>query len=575
MKKTFAIILAASALFCACGQKASTPAAEDTRSKQQILFEDGNYAMFIHFGLFSNYEGVWDGKTYRGCAEWIMRQAEVPIDEYKARAATFNPSEFDAKAIAQLAKDAGMKYIVLTTKHHEGFAMFDSAVSDFDIIDACPCGRDLVKELADACHEAGIGIGLYYSQFGDWTTAGSTSGPKTDENGRPVPFEEYFRSKCVPQVKELLTNFGELELVWFDAPGRIGPEYSKELVDLVHEMQPGCLVSSRVGNGMGDFTSGGDMEIPSSTKPGLWEAIDVTQSAWGYSRNDSEWKSPEYILKTLLSIVARGGTYMLNVGPDHLGRIADEAQQALRKAGEWIKKYPQTVYGADPSPWGHSLQWGDAVSQGDRLYLLVYDWPRNGVLEVPGLKTDIKKARICNGKKLKVSQDEAGAKISVPGIAPEEMVSVIELTFDGELQIDSTLTTIKGYSTILPTALAQRTGCNHGVTAYAERFGEYITRYGLSKIEKGAEATWTIDIPAEGYYDFDINMRGSEFVDFVITTDEGESLNDRQLSHDTYLWIRGGWIRFNSPGRHTVTLSFPEGAPSDLSVTGLRITPVI
>ena len=575
MKKTLLTILAAAAMLAGCSQNAPTPEKEDTRSWQRALFEDGNYAMFIHFGLFSNYEGVWDGTTYRGCAEWIMRQANVSPEEFMSRANTFNPSEFDGRAIAQLAKDAGMKYIVITSKHHEGFAMFDSEASDFNIVDATPCGRDLIGELADACHELGIGIGIYYSQFGDWTTPGSTSGPKTDADGRPVSFEEYFRTKCVPQVEEITTKYGDLEMVWFDAPGKIGPEYSKELVDLVHKNQPGCLVSSRVGNGMGDFKSGGDMEIPTSNRPGLWEAIDVTQVGWGYSRNDPEWKSPEYILKNLLSIIARGGTYMLNVGPDHLGRIHEEAAKPLLKVGEWIRKYPQAVYGAGPSPWGHALQWGDAVSQEGKLYLLVYDWPTSGVLEVPGLKTRIAKARIYGGRKLKVKQDGSGAVLSVPGVAPEEMVSVIELTLSGEPEADSTYTVIKGYPTVISATWASSKGCdNGGIYSEPVRFGEWVSRVGLSKIENGAEATWTVDIPDAGYYDVDIDIRGEGLLELAITTDEGYSITNRQMAYNVFTWTRCGWIHFDKPGRHTLTLSFPDPAPS-LALTDLRITPVI
>ncbi|MBR4756379.1 MAG: alpha-L-fucosidase, partial [Bacteroidales bacterium] len=213
-----------------CSQKPSTIAADDSRSAQQVLFEDGNYAMFIHFGLYSKMEGVWKDKIYYGNAEWIMNsgQAGIPREEYMAEATSFNPSEFDADAIVQLAKDAGMKYIIITAKHHEGFAMFDTAASDFDIVDATPLKRDLMGELAEACHREGLGIGFYYSQFQDWTAPGGGNGPKTDDSGREVSFEEYFRTKCVPQVEELTTKYGEIQLIWFDTPGNMPASYSQE-----------------------------------------------------------------------------------------------------------------------------------------------------------------------------------------------------------------------------------------------------------------------------------------------------------------------------------------------------------
>ena len=193
------------AILCLCClvscRQETSPVTEDTRSPQEVLFEDGNYAMFIHFGLYSKLEGVWKDKIYYGNAEWIMNrsQAGIPRDEYMAEAASFNPSEFDADAIVDLAKAAGMKYIIITAKHHEGFAMFDSAASDFDIVDATPLGRDLMGELAEACHREGLGIGFYYSQFQDWTAPGGGNGPSKDDSGREVSFDEYFRTKCVPR----------------------------------------------------------------------------------------------------------------------------------------------------------------------------------------------------------------------------------------------------------------------------------------------------------------------------------------------------------------------------------------
>ena len=220
MRRISLVLLAMAALLASCRDKeACCNPGPDSRSPQEVLFEDGNYAMFIHFGLYSKLEGVWKDRIYYGNAEWIMNknQAGIPVKEYMAEAASFNPSEFDADAIVQLAKDAGMKYIIITSKHHEGFAMFDTAASDFDIVDATPLKRDLMAELA--CHREGLGIGFYYSQFQDWTAPGGGNGPKTDDSGREVSFDEYFRTKCVPQVEELTTKYGDIQLIWFDTPG--------------------------------------------------------------------------------------------------------------------------------------------------------------------------------------------------------------------------------------------------------------------------------------------------------------------------------------------------------------------
>lgn len=353
------------------------------------LFEWGNYAMFIHWGLYSNLGNVWDGKTYYGIGEWIMskQMANINGDEYKAVAKEFNPTGFDAMKIAQLAKDAGMKYIIITSKHHDGFAMYGSKCNSFNIVDATPFGRDPMKELSEACHKLGLGFGFYYSHNQDWTTPGASGAPRVDRDGNKKTFKDYFYSKCLPQVEEITRNYGDMELIWFDTPGEIPQEYSQMLVETVHRNQPKALVSGRVGYGLGDYETLGDMEVPPQNIGGLWESVDVTNDSWGYSWYDRNWKSPLTILQNLVSTVARGGTYMLNVGPDGKGNIPEDAQQALRTAGKWIARYPYAVYGAEASPWKHAMPWGDIVKQGDKLYLCVYQWPRSGKLYLPGLVT--------------------------------------------------------------------------------------------------------------------------------------------------------------------------------------------
>ena len=578
MKQILSISILAAILLASCNAPAPAPESEDTRSPQLALFEDGNYALFMHFGLYSKMEGIWKGKTYRGNAEWLMNsnQAGIPYKEYMAEAATFNPCEFDGMAIAQMAKDAGMKYIIITSKHHEGYAMFGSDVCDFNVRDNSMVKRDLIGELADACHKIGIGIGFYYSQFQDWTApGGGGGGPRTDENGREVSFDEYFRTKCVPQVNEITTKYGDIELIWFDTPGDMDIKYSKELVDLVHKNQPGCLVSSRVGNGMGDYDTYGDMEIPVANIEGLWEGIDVMQVGWGFSSEDAEWKSPEYVLKTLLSTVARGGTFMMNVGPDHLGRIPEPAMQSLLKAGEWIKKYPQTVYAAGASPWGHALQWGDAVTQGNKLYLLVYQWPSDGTLEVPGLKTSVRSAHICGGKKLKFHTEGSCTVIDVPGIAPEKTVSVIELDLAGKPEADPTHFILDGYKTEMPSAFAEVEGCRNGKIGWMPRFGEWNTKWGLSDIKEGSKAVWTVEIPREGFYDIDLELRGEGLPYFEISTDEGRKITNYQPLYTHFTWTRAGWLHFDRPGKHTLTVTFTSNIPDNLNVGGIRITPVI
>lgn len=563
----------ATCLACACNSATIITPAADGRSNQQVLFEDGNYAMFIHFGLYSKLEGVWKDKVYRGNAEWIMNgnQAGIPVDEYMAEAATFNPSEFDAEKIVGIAKAAGMKYIVITSKHHEGFAMFDSDACGFNIKDATPFGRDVIGELADACHRNGLGIGFYYSQFQDWTAPGGGNGPSKDAYGREVSFDEYFRTKCVPQVNEITTKYGEVELIWFDTPGNMGREYSQELVDLVKQNQPGCLVSSRVGNGMGDYVTLGDMELPVRNIDGLWEGIDVMQVGWGFSREDSEWKSPEYVLRNLLSTIARGGTFMMNVGPDALGRIPEPAARSLVKAGEWIGRYPQVVYGAGPSPWGHALQWGDAVTRGNTIYLLVYDWPADGKLIVPGLGNNVRSARICGGKRLKFKSDKAGYELYVPFKAPDSPVSVIELQVDGEPQVDGIFTAMDGYDNVISAAFAEVSGCELEKSGHMERFGEWKSVWRVGKMHPENVVTWTVRIPRPGYYDISLQFKGTGYPSFTLTSDEGCRISNNQPAVPTYRWKRMGWMHFDTAGRHTVSLTVSDMDPGTMAVSAINL----
>ena len=393
--------------------------AENARRGQ--LFDEGNYAMFIHWGLYSQLANKVDGKTYYGIGEWIMnkRMAGIPVDEYKRLAGKFNPVNFDAKAIARLAKDAGMKYIVITSKHHDGFAMYDSKACDFNIVDATPWKKDPMKELAAACREAGLGFGFYYSHNQDWTFPGGGNGPKTDADGNPATFDDYFVKKCLPQVKEITSEYGPIEIVWFDTPGKMPKEYVEQLVEVVRENQPHALVSGRAGHGLGDYQTLGDMEVPHQNVEGMWESVDTTNDSWAYAWYDENWKSPKEILQRLIACVGRGGTYMLNIGPRGDGSVPERAAQSLREAGEWIRRYPQVVYGADASPWQHTLPWGDVTRRGNKLFLAVFEWPASGKLYLPGLKTAIASARLLKGDQSEAIDHQTSSGWTILQLPPQ------------------------------------------------------------------------------------------------------------------------------------------------------------
>lgn len=535
------------------------------------MFEWGNYAMFIHWGLFSHLGNIWNGKTYYGIGEWMMdvNMANADKNEYKAVARSFNPTNFDAMKIAQLAKDAGMKYIIITSKHHDGFAMYHSLCDKFNIVDATPFGRDPMKELAEACKQLGLGFGFYYSHNQDWTTPGASGASKVDAEGNTKTFDDYFNTKCLPQVEEITKNYGDIELIWFDTPGDIPQKYVQQLVDVVHKNQPGALVSGRVGYNLGDYQTLGDMEVPLENIEGLWESVDVTNDVWGYAWYDQNWKSPKQILKNLISTIARGGTYMLNIGPDGLGDIPEFVSKALHASGKWIARYPQVVYGTEPSPWKHALPWGDVVKQGNKLYLNVYEWPTSGKLYLPGLKTEITSAGILNGKKqqrIKYEKEGSWTVFDIPYRKPDPMITVIELVMKDDVVVDTTqaLDPEIGLKE-LSVKFATPTDCHVYKSSWMEKFGEWKHVYCVSDLNQGGRITWAIDVKEAGIYHIDLKVRGNKRIIWKIETDEGNMVQNEQSASSIFCERPMGWIRFEKPGKHLITVSMPEGGQADLA----------
>ncbi len=323
-----------------------------TLQENKRWFKNAKFGMMIHFGLYSVLGGEYKGSRGGVNAEWIRSKCKIPKREYIKLADVFNPIYFNAEEWVLLAKEAGMQYIVVTSKHHEGFCLFKSEYDSFNSADGTPFGRDIIAELAEACRKHGLKLGLYYSQELDWNEPNS-GGFLLDEPERYADwantwdypdnasknFEQYFYSKAIPQVKEILTNYGELCLVWFDTPVMIKPEQSDELYNLVKSLQPQCLVNTRIGNGRGDYTSLGDNEIPNEYMSDILAETPATlNTSWGFKYYDNEWKSASEVLRIKNHLNERGINYLLNVGPDGLGRIPLPATEILREVGKAQKK---------------------------------------------------------------------------------------------------------------------------------------------------------------------------------------------------------------------------------------------
>jgi alpha-L-fucosidase len=559
-------------------EKVSVDALKAGRGK---LFDESNFGMFIHWGLFSHLGGKWQGKTYYGIGEWIMNSnmANIPAAEYRKVANEFNPVNFDAKAIARLAKDAGMKYIIITSKHHEGFAMFQSKADPFNIVDATPFARDPMKELSAACRELGLGFGFYYSHYQDWTAPGGFRGPKEYADGSPASFEDYFYRKCLPQVKEICSNYGPIDFVWFDTPGEMKKELVVELVKVVRELQPNAMLCSRVGHGMGDYSSKGDMEVPPVNIPGLWETCDTNNDSWSYAWYDNNFKSPKEILARLVATVARGGTYLFNVGPDGQGQIPGIGAQFLRETGAWIEKYPQVVYAAGPSPWGHALPWGDVTTKGNSIFLSVFEWPHDGKLYLPGLNKDILSARMLKGtNKQNVTFDkkQGWTIFQVPCQSGDSPASVIELNFKEALNpadVDTTLGLSPNSGTRLLAVFAGVKGAESKAIRWMEKFGEWKHVTQISQWTEGSSASWTLDVLEPGYYYVDLRYKGKGRLVWNISTGEGVVVQNQQAATEKYCDYPMGILEFKKPGKHVVTVKLIEGDPDTSSLESVKITP--
>src|SRR3954471_18907872 len=361
------------------------PATDSPEARQARLgwFKQAKYGMFIHWGLYAIPAGEWKGKQIPGLGEWIMNRAKIPVKEYEQLAKQWNPAKFHADAWVQLAQDAGMKYIVITSKHHDGFALFDSKVSRWNVVAATPFKRDILKELSAACQKRGMPLGFYYSQSQDWHEPGGAGndwdfGPDQDASGKELKnYDAYLRGKAEPQVKELLTNYGPVALIWFDTPRMMTPERGQRFADIVRSTQPNTLIDGRLGT-EGDYRSTGDNVIPPEPSPEAWETPATINDTWGFRKDDTNWKSAGQIAFKLVDIVSKGGNYLLNVGPTAEGLIPQGSADALRTVGRWLKVNGDAVYGAGISPFGD--EFGEWTSKsvknvrGERLFLANNEW---------------------------------------------------------------------------------------------------------------------------------------------------------------------------------------------------------
>jgi alpha-L-fucosidase len=357
-------------------------------------WEDQKFSMFIHFGgIYSVLGGVWDGKPVtRGLSEQIQAHAGIYSDVYAAVANNFTAKKFNADSIVLLAKAAGMRSIVLTSKHHDGFCMFKTATTDYNVVDATPFGRDVVKEFSEACKRHGLRFGLYFSLI-DWHYPQAS--PISSHNSDPITPEHHEYNK--KQVTELLTNYGPISEIWFDM-GSQTPQQSQEVYQLVHRLQPQCMVSSRLGNDQGDFTVMADNTYPDYAIGLPWQTpASFFNETWSYRswqiRGSEDVKYKEK-LESLIGVVSGGGNYLLNIGPEGDGSVVPFEKDVLLKIGNWLHKNGEAIYGTRANPFYSFFKWGNVTSKSDKIYLIVTNPPADGVITLPGLNGKIESVKV-------------------------------------------------------------------------------------------------------------------------------------------------------------------------------------
>jgi alpha-L-fucosidase len=410
-------------------------------------FQHDKFGMFIHFGPYSVLAGEWQGRRIPvGTeAEWIMQRFNIPVKEYREVARQLNPVKFNADDWVGLAKAAGMKYLVITAKHHDGFAMYHSQVSPYNIVDWTPFKRDLLKELAISCRKQGVRFCFYYSQREDWDDADGY-GNNWDYDRAKKNFDRYLELKSKPQLHELLKNYGPIGLVWFDR-GLETREQAEDLVELVHGLQPLCLINGRVGSYgqdlVGDYQDMSDRGMPVGGLEEPWETPQILNDTWGYSKFDQEWKPPAVVIRLLVETVSKGGNYLLNVGPMADGTMPATAVATLHRVGAWMQQNGESIYGTTASPLPE-YTWGRTTAKGEKVYLHVFSWPADNVLRVSHLgSNEVKAAHLLvrPAEKLAIRHDHGVLLVSLPARIRDVNDTVVVLEMAGPLKVDPPLVT--------------------------------------------------------------------------------------------------------------------------------------
>jgi len=567
-------------------------------------FTDARFGMFIHWGIYSGAEGFWKGEKLRNdnnYAEWIYYRNRIEKEEYLTLLDRFDWDEINPEEWVILAKKSGMKYVTLTAKHHDGFALWDSKVSNYDLGNYTNSKRDIVKELAEACKKYGLKLGLYYSHWVDWEHEFGWDHNKEITGISPEQYDKYWQEKVIPQMRELLTNYGEIGMIWFDmwihhSRTVVTKEQLLQLKGLIRELQPNCLVNSRLGLSIEedpdiDFKTLGDNSLGNKKEEFPWQSPATVAHSWGFHATDNEWKSTTSLLKALINNVSLNGNLMLNIGPRANGDVPFEIEQRLLEMGMWLEVNGESVYGARAFDLPKNQHdWGKITCKktetGTTLYLHVFNWPLNKELYLTGIKTKPEKIFLLADKQkspLKMEHSEVLTTIQLPEMQPDPYISVIVLEYKNKPKIENGLVgkTADGGFSLIP---QNQNTIDETLSINKKERGGTVPEYVVVKENKSFRWKIYIDEPGEKWvdvsYSFQQNTTDSriavkaanmELIHNVANTGKTVGEPNQNWIIDNFKSNRLGKINFPSKGIYTIELDVKPGKNDELKFQWLWV----